>query len=226
MQNFNDLKKWLKNGVSEDPLMLHGTSIETIFELADTSRLPSGIAEVHEGRVLEDTRGHLYFTPVTSKFKGRKYDELGWIDKDRCIEKTKDYAERVGRTGYLASKFKCQTEEFYTILNSWSCEFLSWKEIQTELRKRGFELSLRQIGAIDSNARKRKGVIVEPKKSILELPHKVAEDDYSAISAECPNGLDKRYVKGIELLGPTEVKLIQRFLDGKLRYEGFRTEFH
>ena len=73
------------------------------------------------------------------------------------------------------------------------------------------------------NAKKRKGVIIEPNESIMELPH-TTDFNRCALSFECPEGLDVKYIRGISLLGNVEKKLMDRFLDGKLKCNGFRTD--
>jgi len=224
MQNLEGLKRWLKDGISENSLMLHGTSIETVFELTNTGKIPTGILEIGDDYIYDRIQNRLFFSPVSSRFKGKKYERLAHMNKDDCFEDAKTYASFAGFINCLAYELNCQIAETYTILRHWENGSIGWEEIQTGLQKHGIELSIEKIIELHENARKRKGVIIEPNELILELPHEVAEDDNMAICVECPEGLDKRYVNGIELLGPVEERLMRRFLDGKLEYKGFKAE--
>jgi len=224
MQNFSELRKWLDKGISEDPLMLHGTSIEAVFELTINGKLPAGVISIDESSVYEHDEGRLFFAPVSSKFKGEKYKRLFKMNKDECIRDARCYAEQAAFTNFLASELGCKTAETYTLLGYLECGSIGWEELKRGLKKDGIEISLKQMKSLYNKARKRKGVIIEPTESILELPHGVDEDDNCAIFVECPEGLDKKYIHGIELLGTVENRLMDKFLNGKLNYKGFKTE--
>jgi hypothetical protein len=224
MQSFSDLRTWLSNGISENPLMLHGTGIESVFELANSGKLPTGVINIDEESVYEADEGRLFFAPVSSRFKGEKYKELFEIGKSKCIRDARSYASYAAFTNFLASELGCKTAETYTLLGYLECGSIGWKELERGLRKDGIRVSIERMKSLYAQARKRKGVIVEPTEAILELPNEVDEDDVCAIAVECPEGLDKKYIHGIELLGRVEKGLMRRFLDGKLDYKGFKTE--
>ena len=95
--------------------------------------------------------------------------------------------------------------------------------MKSDLEDAGITTSTDRLLSLYKNAKKRKGVIIEPNESIMELPHST-DFDKCSISFECPEGLDIKYIRGISLLGNVEKKLMERFLDGKLKYNGFRTD--
>jgi len=224
MQNSSDLRRWLSNGISENPLMLHGTSIESVFELTNTGKLPSGTINISESSVYEADEGRLFFAPVFSRFEGEKYKGLFEMDRKKCAEEAKTYAGYSAFTNFLASVLGCKTAETYTLLEYLGFGSVGWRELEKGLRKDGIKVSLSRMKSLYRLARKRKGVIIEPAESILELPHEVDEEDGCAIAVECPQGLDKKYISGIELLGPIEKRLMKRFLEDKLTYKDFKTE--
>jgi len=225
MQNLPDLKRWLNKGISENPLMLHGTGIESVLELANTGRLPTGVMGFCEDSpVYEYTEGRLFFVPVTSRFKGKKYETLAKMDKNKCIDDAKFYAECDAFIDFFASELNCKTAETYTLLGYLEVGSIGWMELKKGLKRNGINVSKRKMTSLYKQAKKRKGVIIEPNESILELPHEVGLGDGAAIAVKCPDGLDKKYVKGMELQGEIEKRLMQRFLDGKLEYKGFKTE--
>jgi len=222
MKNFEDLRRWLDNGISANPLAIHGTSIEAVFELAKTGRLPPGIPRGHLLRDDERTENRLFFMPVDHpKFQDQIYDKLVTHNRKDSLKDASDYAEFIGFTNYLASKISCRTSEVYGILMEWRSGDLEGKEIQDGLRKHGLKLSLRRINALDYHASKRKGVLIEANELILELPHQGKDEHLSFV---CPYGLDAKYINGIELLGPVEKRLMERYLQGRLKYRGFITE--
>jgi len=222
MKNLEYLIRGLDNRVLESPFMIHGGSIEAVFELAKSDRLPSGITYEDD---FDGNDGRLFFFPVDpSKFESEKYDGLSVMGRGICFKATKHYAEMTAFTDYLANQLGCQTAALYNILNDWGLEFIEPKEVQVKLRKHNLKLPLRNLASLESHARRRKGVLIEVDESILELPHGIDECDNNSLYVKCPNGLDKRYIKRIELLGPVEKKLMERYLQGKFRYKGFRIE--
>lgn len=60
------MNRLLKNGVSNEPLMLHGTGVESAIELFENGALLSGKV------CFEDTKDHLFFVPVQERLKGTK----------------------------------------------------------------------------------------------------------------------------------------------------------
>jgi hypothetical protein len=228
MQNLSDAERWLSNGISGVPLMLHGGSIETVFETVNNCKMPPGVIDIGKGYFDDRADGRLFFTPVTSRL-GEKYGELkreglSEVNRRECVKITKNYAESNAFHNCVASKLNCKKAEVYSIIRDWRDEDLDFKEIQEALKKNGLNLTLQQIIAIDHYAKKRKGVIIEPKKSILNLPIHVSDDDDGAVYVECYEGLDSIHINGIELMGPVEKRLMKRFLEGRLKYRGFKTE--
>jgi hypothetical protein len=220
MQNLEDLRRWLSNGIS-DPFMLHATSSESILELTNSGKLPTGVFDTLDPYVNDPVEGRLFFVPISSKFKGKKYKGLN-MTRSECFEDAKFYASTLAPVHYLANKLNCKTAETYQLLKSLERGDIGWDHAINGLRKDGIYVSKRQIIALYDVSKKRKGVILEPEKSILSLSNEAICHDI--VSVECPEGLDKKYISGIELLGPVEEGLMKRFLDSKLKYEGFKTE--
>jgi hypothetical protein len=68
-----------------------------------------------------------------------------------------------------------------------------------------------------------KGVIIEADKSIMELPYTV-DFGRESLAFYCPEGLDSKYVKGIEPVGFFDKKEIDSYLNGTRKYNGFTTD--
>jgi len=225
MQYFTELRTWLDNDISENPLMILGGSIESVFELANNGRLPPCIADDPGSSISLYTEGRLYFSPISSNFRGGKYAELSKVTKKKAFKHVRFYAGMNAFHNYVASRLGCINRETYNIIKDLEDAHKgALSDIQELFKKEGFNLTLNQLATLKRDARKRKGVIIEPDRRILELPHCVPIDDSEAIAVECLHGLDKGYIKGIELLGPVEERSMKRFLADKLKYEGFRIE--
>lgn len=221
MQQYEGIERLLGRGVSKDPFMLHGSSIESIFELAKTGKLPSGRTYYLEDENRYVKEPGLYFTPVTSKFKDEVFSEE--VDKDECIRSSKSYARGTAFTNYLTSRLNCQTPKAFSVIAfDWR---LDWKknnqrELNEKLRKHGIDASIRQMIGFHSHAIKRRGVIVEPNESIKELKPYYAPGAFfieQEMFVECPDGLDMKYISGIEMLGSVEERLMRRFLNGRVK---------
>jgi hypothetical protein len=222
MQKYAALRRLINKEVSQDPFLLHGTSVETIFELGITGRIPPGKTYYleDENRYLHDSG--LYFSPVTSKFENMGYIES--IDREGCIDRAKRYARSCGFNHYLAHRLNCQIPETLSTIFNWKLRNNDWNILKVELEKQGIELSTRQMIGLHSHAIRRKGVIVEPNKSILELHHDIPGFDDESMFVTCEDGLDMGYIERIVPLGSIEERLISKFLEGRLEYRGFRTE--
>jgi hypothetical protein len=229
MQQCEGIERLLDRGISQDPFMLHGSSIESILELAKTGKLPSGRTYYLEDEDRYVKELGLYFTPVTSKFKNEVFSEE--VDKNECVRSSKSYARGIAFTNYLASRLNCQTPEAFSVIaHDWKLDWKknkNWKEVNEKLRKHGIDMSIRQMIGFHSHAIKRRGVIIEPNESIKELKPYYAPGAFfieQEMFVECPDGLDMKYISGIEMLGPVEERLMKRFLAGKMKYEGFIIE--
>jgi len=213
MQRLVDLEMWLNHGISENPLMLHGTGIETILELVKTGRLPSGANEC---------KGRLYFAPAYDAFTNRKGFKGLTSSRKNPLEEASGYAKIAAEEFYLANLLNCQTAGEYEVIAiayvHGYCSLLGWRR---ELKKIGIEMSLEEVTKLAHNASERRGVIIEPKESILQMNCFVPADDNFAIAVECPDGLDKKHIKGIKPLGQIEDTLIRRLSRGELDYKGF-----
>ncbi|MFH0868314.1 MAG: hypothetical protein V1831_03295, partial [Candidatus Woesearchaeota archaeon] len=103
-----EIRVWLgngKDGISDNPLMLHGTSIEALFELFSTGKLPTGIRHKKPVNIKDNPKSHIYFVPVLEEFKGTpSYDEIkktmafyqedsSLLNLENVIFRSKDYAQ-------------------------------------------------------------------------------------------------------------------------------------
>jgi hypothetical protein len=228
MQNLPSLEKWLNNGISEVSPMLRGDGIEMIFEAVNNGKLPPSVADIGEDYFDDCADGRLFFTPTTSRlgkrYEGLRHEGLSDVSKRESVRISGNYAAIKAFHTYVASEIGCKKAETYNTIKDWGSRDFSFKEIQKALKKDGLNLTLEQMKSIDSNARRRKGIIIEPKESILELPFHLSDDDDRAIFIECPEGLDIGYINGIKFLGPVEKTLMKRFLEGKINYKGFKVE--
>jgi len=199
----------IKKGISRAPLMLHGTSIESLLKLFDDEHLPTG-------RPFGATRNYLYFSITKySGFKGTRFDGIIPIyTKQRALHHAGIYAKNSAMTQYIMNALVSagiSSSHVYKV-------YLNFEE--------GFELSVRKEelekaeelgewwGKTRAEARKRKGVILEMSKSILEL--KLLQDpDKDGLRIFCPNGLNIKYFSGIKLRGKEEKRIFENYLAGR-----------
>lgn len=200
----NRISKLLENGISKKPLMLHGTSVETVIELFENGVLPTGT-------YLAETPDHLYFVPVQDRLKGTKfYDEFEGFTVPFAKKSAKGYAKVNAERWYVFNEIKkaVSNPEYAEVITfDWIYGFypviIPEEEKQKALRL-GFE-------KIISEAEKRKGVILEMNDDILELVIELDPED-EGLKLDCPNGLDAKYVKGIELLGNEERDIVKKYM--------------
>ncbi|MCX6775214.1 MAG: hypothetical protein NTY99_03980 [DPANN group archaeon] len=87
--------KLLDNGLSRKPLMLHGTSLESLLVLFNTGTLPPG----RDTR--SATKSYLYFSNVQKNFAGKKYSGLRGVDNSEALEVAKSYAQINAEQRYI-----------------------------------------------------------------------------------------------------------------------------
>jgi hypothetical protein len=96
------IAKLLDNGLSKKPLMLHGTSLESLLVLFNTGTLPPG------RNFSSATKCYLYFSNVQKNFAGKRYSGLRGVDNSEALEVVKSYAQLNAEqryvTGMLISK--------------------------------------------------------------------------------------------------------------------------
>jgi hypothetical protein len=185
--------------------MLHATSVEAVFELSNTGKLPTGIIDLPDRTGHDYTNGRIFFLPGD---KGK--DILKW--------ETEFYAQKNAQRAYLANALGCNTPEMYQALLEMSLGCLDVKDLQHVLKSQRKEFDLGLLRMHSKKARKRRGVILEANDSILDVPHIKVDGDYAF---DCPEGLDRRHISGVELLGKDERRVMDSFLDGKYEYRGF-----
>jgi hypothetical protein len=209
--NMPALRSWLDRGLSEKPLMLHGTSIESVLETAKTGVMPTGMLWDGDCKNSE-TVGRLHFSKSSIGLKA-------------AIRESEYYAKKSGFSNYIYASIGAATPYLQGFMQYWESKeetCMKSRQLYKKLREdTGSDISWGRFIALEKNARKRRGVIIEPNPSILELPH-YPVSEYSDVVIKCPFGLDKKYIIGVKLLGEVEKSLTERFLDGKLSYKGFK----
>ena len=93
------IKRWLRHGISERPLILHGTSIESVSVLLEKGSLPP----TTKGRYLKE---QFYFTPVSRNFRELPYaiPLEGRYTKAQAIRSAKTYAEMGAQKFFLKQR--------------------------------------------------------------------------------------------------------------------------
>lgn len=182
----------LKNGISKKLLMLHGTSVESVIELFENGILPSGTD-------LAESTYTLYFVPVQEKLKGTIfYDEFDGFTVSFAKTSVKAYAKINAERWYVYNRIrKVVSNPLYAgkIAHEWLYGLRD--DIPEEERQKALRLDWKEIM---SKAEKRKGAILEINDDILKLDLELDPED-EGLKMHCPNGLDVKYIKGIELLG-------------------------
>lgn len=188
-RNFSMLQQAMKRGISQNPFMLHGTSLETLQIAIKTGRLPASIQP--------GIKGQIYFTPITNNFrKSKHYIALrGEYTFEDAMRFSRGYAEGNARTHYLEKRLGYFPSWFWGAVETHHnlIEFLVHDEKMRRKRARD----------IVDKLMKRKGFILEPEESIFEFKYQRG-DDPTTVAVVCPEGLPLECVKGIRPLGRME----------------------
>lgn len=203
---------WLYRGISHNPLMLHGTSVEAILTLTEGGRLLPGKGELDCSDYLE---GRLYFSPVKSNLVGSNLYTIlsdGATLRD-ALKSSSFHAKQNAVKHYLMDKFT-ESEPLSDVRWEWA-EFLSsfpaeeLSEIDLERFCRDFEIEkpVLEIRPMLEECVKRSGIIVEPDETILKLPHGKI-DGGNDVWVECPEGLESEFIKGLLPLSDVDRKLL------------------
>jgi len=223
-----ELRQWVENGVSENAIMLHGSGIEALFELIYTGKLPVGIDQITSKR--DPTIDRVYFTPIFTELEGTGlYSEIrsnfhphsiDELTHEFAIRMSRYSAEEKAKTFYLCSKFGILNPEIYvqTIdicegdFNDDEFNKATFDDFINLLSSFGISTNVNQLRDYNKESQQRSGIFIEPTKEILELPYIVPFSD--SVGIFCPGGLDKRYIKGVKLLGQVEEHAVQDYLAG------------
>jgi hypothetical protein len=216
MKRTDEIRRLLSNGVSKDPLMIHGTGEQAIFHLALTGKLPTGVLDTDN--YSDFRKDCLYFTPNADRLRDKYKLES---NAAQCLEISKGYANSTAPEAYMCEKLGCQKSSTFKLVRNLSDGSIGWEEFQEGLMNDGIGASLRKIRSLYEMSRKMRGVIVEASEKILDEPIEVIDEDILAV--KCIKGLDIECISGIELLGPVEAKHMERFLKGNLTYKPFST---
>lgn len=225
-----ELRQWVENGISEDAIMLHGTGIEALFELMHAGKLPPGIKDPYDTRISDPTGDRLYFTPIFTRLQGtdlhseisanfnsRQIDELTY----KFAMRMSGYgATRSARAFYLCSMFGTVNPDIYlecanivdSDLTEEDINETNFNDFIHQLSTFGIVTNVNQLRDYYKASQQRAGIIIEPTKEILRLPCIVPH--YDSVGIFCPQGLDKKYIRGVKLLGQVEEQAIQNYLAG------------
>ncbi len=192
------LKELINKGISDKPLMLHGTGLASLLKLNETGILPTG-------RLPEKaTKNYLHFAPVQKKFAETKfYNELRGCAHNWALCTAREYARMHAQDEYITKelisaginpKYADQlTFEFVYGINSM---------VPKQERQRALKLGDHWWSKTYSIANKiNNGIIIEANESILELKLSI-DPDGDGLRVFCPNGLYIKYIQGIKLLEP------------------------
>jgi len=222
-----ELRQWVDNGVSEDAIMLHGSGIEALFELIYTSKLPTGIDNASRR---DPTVDRVYFTPIFSNLLGTDLyshinsdfyqDAIDEFTLEFALRSSEISAEISAKPFHLSSMFGSISSEIYseflefTEANYTDEEIsqIDFKDLIDLLLNFGINTNINQLLGYNHQSQQRKGIIIEPNKQILELPYIMPFKD--SLGIFCPDGLDKKYIKGVKLLGQIEEQAAQNYLAG------------
>lgn len=200
---------------SKNPTMLHGTSIEAVFELENKGKLMPSVPYGGDHLIPDPHRNRLYFEKPTPLINGRP--------APRNYPATV-YAKMNAFTGYFANEINCKKATTYHLIKELESGLHSFVEFKSLLDKEEINIPLEHIESLYDEGKKREGAVIEPHESILGLDHGKCWDDTDDMYVMCPNGLPIKHISAIELMGPVEKELMKKFLDGELEYEGFRID--
>ncbi len=197
------LKELIDKGLSNNPLMLHGTGLASLLKLSETgvlliNRLPE-----------KATENYLYFAPVQEKFaKTKFYDELEDCTQNWALRTAKAYAHIHAQEEYVTKELmSAGINPAYA--NNLMLEFVYGFNFAIPEQERWKALNLGKSwwSKTHSTAHNIKGgVIIEADKSILELKLSI-DPDGDGLRVFCPNGLDMKYIQGIKLLSSAEERI-------------------
>jgi hypothetical protein len=198
-------EEWLDSGISDDPIMLHGTSADAILKLIKNGKL-------YPGNV-GDMKDRIFFTPVFKWGDLSEFDKWGNLPEFDLAPKLNDALRHASDYARFATIRHCIMNQFgvsrrlyenkpnnteHALIDLNDAKVLSDTELKEFCKNYGIKKPLLEVKRILDKYLKRKGVIVEPKMEILQLPYEF--EDCDSLSVYCPNGLDSKYIKGISPL--------------------------
>ena len=197
----------LQNGISENPLMLRGVAVENIIYMFENGVMPPSTTE-------DESKNHLYFWPIRKNFKRfeRIYREFERCGVKFAIEESKSYAKLSAADEYmmkvLIDELHMPPEHARKLYNHFDAGFRY--DGPKKYEKQALKLDWNNIY---KSAKKRKGVLLEPKRKILDdfIP-KLPDGLDDGIRIYCPKGLDIKYVHGVKPLGKIEEVILNSYL--------------
>lgn len=194
-----EVKRLLSRGISERPLLLHGTSIEAI-----TIMLNMGFLPPCRSKDIPLVDGQLYFTPVSENLRLNGYDISLEEEqtKEEALDASKMYALLYARDHFLENQLGKLPDSFYDIP--------PWRKDDYFDFFIGLKMKELKAKRLSSLIVERFGVILEPNERIFNYPY-YQGDDPATIRVLCPNGLPLNYLAGIKPMGEIEKRYLINF---------------
>ena len=211
-------EEWLDNGISDDPIMLHGTSVDAILKLIKNGKLLLGDLGDLEG--LKDFKDRICFTPVYKWGDLPEFNKWGNLPEfegapklDEALKKSINYARSATIRHCIMNQFgvsrrlyeEKHTDLTHELLYLDDTKALSDADLKEFCKNFEIKKPLLEVRRVLDEYLKRKGVIVEPKMEILKLPYEMYGD---SLSVYCPSGLDSKYIKGISPLSDIDRRIL------------------
>ncbi len=199
------IAKLLDNGLSKKPLMLHGTSLESLLVLFNTGTLPPG-------RARPGTKNFLYFANV-EKNLASKYSYMKGFSNSDALMTAEGYANTIAEQFYINSELISAgiDQEWVEKIRRNFLDGYRFR-VPKEEKEKAKSFGDAWWDKVCAEAQKCKGVILEADECILERKLSPDPDD-DGIRVFCPEGLHAKYFKGVRLLGSKEKEIVRKYLD-------------
>ncbi len=196
-----------------DPVMVHGTSVESTIELLRTGILPSSFSPHHSEHPIGC--GYLFFVPRKKSFHGHPlYPQLKIdLDGGKLENAVAGYAQDIQCRRFLMDVLGYWSD------NYGSCDLESYDEANfDDMRRDGVDTEkMKKYGLIRlwRDVEKRRGVCIGINKKIFELEIRDGADvPGMEVMIKVPTGLDIKYVHYIYPLGKLEDEALRQFIAG------------
>jgi hypothetical protein len=197
------IKELINKGISDKPLMLHGTGLASLLKLNETGILPVG-------RLPENkTQDYIYFAPLQERFVRTKfYNELKGCTHNWALRTAKEYSQIHAHDEYISKQLKSAGIN-PKYVDSLMFNFAYGFNFAVPIKERLKALKLgkswwSKTYSVANNIKS--GIIIEANESILELKLSI-DPDGDGLRVFCPDGLDIKYIQGIKLLGLEEERI-------------------
>lgn len=175
---------------SDDIYARHGTSIEAVFELAKSGKLPTSLS----------SEGDFFYVPENAVFE----------DPTESVSKrTEQYANTLAAEHYVQNQLPFKVKNESSFANMFDFEDELEKFIKEEAIPNGVkEEFVRRL--VKEASDKRKGVVITLSKSIAQNYKEVRGDDPEDMMITAKDGLPLKYITGIIPLGQYEQDVLKK----------------